>query len=111
MACHKATDEILVCNNVFKYKLVKVNNDVYDLVVTPCCTPTAVYDVARISERMNGCMQSTYYQAFINTDPVVIIQDCTLEGAVRRAIAIYFENNPCIECTGCNDTCCNQGLF
>ncbi len=111
MGCNKPTDEILVCNNVFKFKLVKVNAEVYDLVVTPCCQPTAVYDVARITERTNACMGSAFYQAFINTDPVTIIQDCTLEGAVRRAIAIYFENTPCIECNGCTNTCFNCGLF
>ena len=33
-----------------------------------------------------------YYQAFINTDPVQIIQDCNLCDLIRRSIAIYFDN-------------------
>lgn len=103
----RINDEILVCNNLFKYSLVPVGNDAYDLICTPCQTPTAVYDVARIQLRQNGCSQITYYQCVINSTCVEIIQDCTLEGAIRRCIMTYFANMPCIECNnpcGCGNS-------
>ena len=46
-----------------------------------------------------------YYQAFINTDPVEIIQDCSLEDIIRRSIGVYFNNLPQFDINGCNCGC------
>ena len=67
-------------------------HDVYDLVVTPCNVPTSIYCVARISKRENCCGNMEYYQSFINTDPVEIIQDCNLCDIIARSIENYFNN-------------------
>ena len=40
-----------------------------------------------------------YYQAFINTDPVEIIQDCSLEDIICRSIAHYMNS-----IGGCNNS-------
>ncbi len=97
--------EILVGNTTFKYELNQVNENTYDLVATPCNVPTSVYCIARISVRENCCNNMEYYQAFINTDPVEIIQDCNLCDIIARAIAAYFENTPVIHTNNCG---CNQ---
>ena len=55
-----------------------------------------------------------YYQAFINTDPVEIIQDCNLCDTVRRAIQLYFQNIGIFTNNNYDNTCCNNrnfGLF
>lgn len=109
-------NEVLVCNTLFMYDLVETTtgSNVYDLICTPCNTPTAVYNVARITLRENSCNQIQYYQAFINTDPVEIIQDCNLENCVTRCIEIYFCNLEPINCSNCNGNstgCCGLGLF
>lgn len=100
--------EILVGNTTFKYELNQINDNTYDLVATPCNVPTSVYCIARISVRENCCNNMEYYQAFINTDPVQIIQDCNLCDTIARAIALYFENTPLID-TGTR--CCNRNTF
>ena len=100
--------EILVGNTTFKYELNQINENTYDLVETHCNIPTSVYCIARISVRENCCNNMEYYQAFINTDPVQIIQDCNLCDIIARAIALYFENTPIIE-TGTR--CCNRNTF
>lgn len=97
--------EILVGNTTFKYELNQINENTYDLVATPCNVPTSVYCIARISVRENCCNNMEYYQAFINTDPVEIIQDCNLCDIIARAIAAYFDNTPTVN-TGNN--CCNR---
>ena len=108
-------DEVIVGNTTFKFELNQVSENVYDLVVTPCNVPTSVYCVARITVRENCCNNMEYYQAFINTDPVEIIQDCNLCDIVRRAIEVYFQNIGLFD--GGNtygNGCCNQrnfGLF
>ncbi|MDE7095479.1 MAG: hypothetical protein K2O23_03230, partial [Anaeroplasmataceae bacterium] len=61
----------------------------------------SVYCIARISVRENCCNNMEYYQAFINTDPVEIIQDCNLCDIIARSIAAYFDNTPTVN-TGNN---------
>ncbi len=111
----KCKNEIVVCNTLFKYDLIEECPGVYELVVTPCNLPTAVYDVARITKRSNACSGLDYFQAFINTDPVQIIQDCDLDNLIQRAIEIYFSNAPDIDCNNNNSgngkCCCSNRLF
>lgn len=91
--CNKeCNQEILVGNTLFNYDLNQVNDYTYDLVVTPCNIPTSVFCIARITVRENCCNNMEYYQAFINTDPVQIIQDCNLCNIISRAIEAYFDN-------------------
>ena len=103
MSCNKSCpdthDEVLVENVLFKYNLNEVSDNSYDLVVTPCNVPTAIYCVARITKRTNCCNNMDYYQAFINTDPVEIIQDCSLEDIICRSIAHYMNS-----IGGCNNS-------
>ena len=101
-------DEVIVGNTTFKFELNQVSENVYDLVVTPCNVPTSIYCVARITVRENCCNNMEYYQAFINTDPVEIIQDCNLCDTVSRAIQIYFQN---ISFFNGSSGCCNQRSF
>ncbi len=105
--------EIIVGNTLFKYDLNQIDDTTYDLVCTPCNVPTSVYCVGRITVRENCCNNMEYYQAFINADPVEIIQDCDLCTIIARAIETYFANTPAIETT--TNTCCNRrntfGLF
>lgn len=91
--------EVIVCDTLFKYDLTETTDTAYELVVTPCCNPTAVYDIARITRRENACSGLAYYQAAINTDPVQIIQDCDSENTIRRCIIEYFNDLPCINCS------------
>lgn len=114
MACANACNnhEIIVGNTLFNYSLNEVSECAYDLVCTPCNIPTAVYCVARITKRENCCNNMEYYQAFINTDPVEIIQDCNLEQIIVRAIESYFDNIPTLETSNNDNTCCcNRGIF
>lgn len=109
------SQQIIVGNTLFNYNLQEVSDCSYDLVCTPCNIPTAVYCIARITKRQNCCNNMEYYQAFINTDPVQIIQDCNLEDTIRRAIEAYFENIPNLDvntnnCCGCSNRNC-FGLF
>ena len=101
--------EIVVGNTTFKYELNQVNENTYDLVATPCNIPTSVYCIARISVRENSCNNMEYYQAFINTDPVEIIQDCNLCDIIARAIATYFDHTPVINTNNC--TCNRRNSF
>lgn len=98
-------NEIVVNGVLYKYNLIPLTQDdanvACDLWVTPCNLPTAVYDVARITCRENTCAQLTYYQAFINTDPVEIIQDCDLCNTIARAIEIYI--NRCNNLNTCRN--------
>lgn len=101
--------EVIVGNTLFKYELNQVGENTFDLVATPCNIPTAIYCIARITIRENCCNNMQYYQAFINTDPVEIIQDCTLKNTIARSIEVYFNNTPTINTTNC---CRNTfGLF
>lgn len=100
--------ELIICNQVFECSLTSTGNNSYELTCTPCCTPTAYFDVARISTRENDCNNINYYQAFINTDPVEIIQDCNLERIIRRCIEYYFKN---FTCPTCNTTTKRCSLF
>lgn len=102
--------EIIVNNILFKYELNQINECTYDLVVTPCNVPTSVFCIARISVRENCCNNMEYYQAFINTDPVQIIQDCNLCDIISRAISTYFDNTGYTNTCGCNRNC-NGSLF
>lgn len=118
MACNNATQttntsncpnkkhEILVGNVLYSYELNEVGENAYDLVATPCNIPTAVYCIARISIRNNCCNNMEYYQSYINTDPVMIIQDCSLENIICRSIADYMNN---INGTSCSSN--NSGFF
>ena len=106
--------EVIVGNTRFAYTLEQLDQNTFDLSVTPCNNPTAVYCIARISIRENCCNNMRYYQAFINTDPVEIIQDCNLEDIIRRSIGIYFNNLPAFDVNGCNCGCNRNrtcGLF
>lgn len=101
--------EVIVGNTTFAVTLTEVEDNVYDLACTPCNVPTSVYCVCRIIVRENCCNNMKYYQAAINTDPVVTIQDCNLEDTVTRAISEYFSNLPTFN-TSNNNSCCG-GLF
>lgn len=107
----KCKQEILVGNTLFKYELNEITENTYDLVATPCNVPTSVYCICRISIRENCCNNMEYYQAFINTDPVEIIQDCNLCDIIARAIAMYFENTPAISTGNCCTTRNSFGFF
>lgn len=91
-------EEIVVCNTLFKYTLTEVETNVYNLLAIPCNTPTAVYDIATIRTKSNTCTGLNYYQAAINTNPVEIIQDCSLCGIIANAIELYFENMEPVNC-------------
>ena len=109
---NKCKQEILVGNTTFKYELNQINDNTYDLVATPCNVPTSVYCIARISIRENCCNNMEYYQAFINTDPVEIIQDCNLCNTIARAIELYFANIPTINTlNNCYNQRNNFGFF
>lgn len=101
----KCDQEIIVGNTLFKYDLNQVNENTYDLVATPCNVPTSIYCISRITVRENCCNNMEYYQAFINTDPVEIIQDCDLCNIIERSIALYFANTPTIETSDRNCGC------
>ena len=102
--------EVLVGNVLFNYNLNQVNEYTYDLAVTPCNIPTSVFCIARITVRENCCNNMEYYQAFINTDPVEIIQDCNLCNIITRSIEAYFANTGFLGNNNCN--CRNTfGLF
>lgn len=96
----KCKNEVVVCNTLFKFELIEECSDTFELVVTPCNTPTAVFDIARITKRTNACSGLDFFQAVINTDPVEIIQDCDLENLIQRAIEAYFDDFPDIDCDG-----------
>ena len=108
---NRKNNEIIVGNTLFSYTLTDIGNGVSELAVTPCNTPTSVYCVARITTRENCCNNMQYYQSFINTDPVQIIQDCSLDEIICRSIENYFENIPTIDTRSCNNRRCSFGLF
>ena len=99
--------EVLVGNVLFNYNLNQVNEYTYDLAVTPCNIPTSVFCIARITVRENCCNNMEYYQAFINTDPVEIIQDCNLCNIISRSIDTYFANTNFLGNNNCN---CRNGI-
>lgn len=102
--------EVLVGNTIFNYQLNEVSDNVFDLVATPCNVPTSVYCIARITKRENCCNNMEYFQAFINTDPVEIIQDCSLRDIISRSIENYFNNLSTFNNNSCG--CSNHfGLF
>ncbi|MBQ3253209.1 MAG: hypothetical protein IJA65_01515 [Acholeplasmatales bacterium] len=113
--CQKNKNEILVNNTLFQYNLNQVDDNTYELSATPCNVPTSVYCIGRISTRNNCCNNMEYFQAFINTDPVQIIQDCNLEQIISRSIEAYFDNisfntfNNSCGCNSCGNS--NFGLF
>ena len=96
-------EEVVVCNTTFKFRLTPIDSTTYSLCVSRCNAPTATYDIATIRVRTNNCSGTTYYQAFVNSDPVEIIQDCSLCDIVRRAIEIYFQNLEPINCRSNNN--------
>ena len=98
-------EEIVVCNTTFKFKLIPIDSNSYSLCVSRCNAPTATYDIATIRVRTNNCSGTTYYQAFVNSDPVEIIQDCSLCDIVKRAIEIYFSRLEPINCRGNGNDC------
>ena len=102
-------DEVVVCNTVFKYTLTQVDTNTHNLTVIACPTPTAVYDVGTIKTRENSCTGLVYYQAFVNTDPVQIIQDCSLCSIIARAIQAYFADLEPIDCGNYNS--CGRNNF
>ena len=97
------------CGNRFTFNLDSIGDGRYTLTTTPCTLPTAVFDVATISVRENSCNQIEYYQAAINTDPVKIIQDCSLRNLICRAINCYFDDATLPTCN--NNTRRGFGLF
>lgn len=106
--CNKeCNQEILVGNILFKYDLTQVNEYTYDVSVTPCNIPTSIFCIARITVRENCCNNMEYFQAFINTDPVQIIQDCNLEDIIVRSIEAYFDNISFDN----NGGCCRNSYF
>lgn len=91
---------ICCCNERFTYNLTQNNDNQYTLTVTPCSIPTAVFDVATLTIKQNTCNQIEYYQAAINTDPVAIIQDCSLRDLLCRCITCYFND---VSLPSCNN--------
>ena len=83
---------ICCCNNRFTFNLDETSDNVFTLTVTPCTLPTAVFDVATITVKENSCNQIEFFQAAINTDPVQIIQDCSLRDLICRSINCYFND-------------------
>ena len=104
-------EEIVVCDTLFKFKLDPVEANAYALRAIRCNAPTATYDIATIRERNNSCSGLTYYQSFINSDPVEIIQSCSLCEIVRRSIEIYFQNLEPINCNGNGNCNCGRNSF
>lgn len=104
-------DEVVVCNTLFKYNLTEVDEHTHTLTVIACPTPTAVYDIGTIKTRENTCTGLAYYQAFVNTDPVQIIQDCSLCNIIARAIQAYFADLQPINCGGNGNTCQYNNFF
>ena len=100
--------EVFVCNTVFKYRLVPIDNFTNAVCVSRCNTPTATYDVATVRTRTNACSEGTFYQATVNGDPVEIIQDCSLCEIIKRSIEIYFQNFEPINCPGRRNNGCNN---
>ena len=108
--CNCTNDEVVVCNTTFKFVLTPLDSNTYALCVTRCNAPTATYDIALIRVRTNNCCgQNTYYQATVNSDPVEIIQDCSLCNIVKRAIEIYFSHLEPIYCNNNNNSGCRCG--
>lgn len=101
-------NKICCCDSRFTYNLSQTGENRFVLTVTPCSCPTAVFDVATITIRENTCNQIEYYQIAINTDPVEIIQDCSLEDGICRAIVCYFNN---VELPTCTNRTRNFGFF
>lgn len=99
--------EVIVGNTTFNFELREVSDNAFDLVVTPCNVPTSIYCVARITKRENCCNNMCYYQSFVNTDPVQIIQDCNLEDIIARSIEAYFDNISFDN----NNGCCRNSCF
>ena len=99
---------ICCCNDRFTFNLDPIGDGRDTLTCTPCSLPTAVFDVATISVRQNSCNQIEYYQAAINTDPVKIIQDCSLRDLLCRCINCYFDD---ATLPNCNTNRRNFGLF
>lgn len=105
-------NEVLVGNTLFNYQLNEVSDNVYDLVATPCNVPTSIYCIARITKRENCCNNMEYFQSFINTDPVEIIQDCNLRDIIARSIETYFNNLSTFNNNSSSCCCGNSfGLF
>ncbi|MGM9971440.1 MAG: hypothetical protein ACI35W_03460 [Anaeroplasmataceae bacterium] len=119
-------NEICCCGQLYQFSLVSggrsdssggnssSSGNTKTLLVTPCDQPTAIFDVATITTKSNSCMDLTYFQAVVNTDPVEIIQDCNLRNTICRTIELYMRNNSC----GCgcsrtfdDDRCANRRGF
>ena len=115
MSCNKNqkcdNNEVLVNGILFNYNLQEVNDNTCDLVATPCNVPTSVFCIARISTRQNCCNNLEYFQSFINTDPVQIIQDCNLQNIIERSIETYFSNTLGNMSGCCANNGCSFGLF
>lgn len=102
-------NEIVCCGQLYQYSLTTDSSSTNQtLLCTPCNQPTAIFDVATITTRTNSCMDLTYYQAVVNTDPVEIIQDCNLKNCICRVIELYMTNNSC-GC-GCSNNCNNNSF-
>lgn len=99
---------ICCCNQRFTFNLTSAGDNRYVLTVTPCSCPTAVFDVATITVKENSCNQIEYYQAAINTDPVEIIQDCSLRNILCRCIRQYFND---IDLPSCGNNRRTFGFF
>lgn len=83
---------ICCCNQKFTFDLTETGNNRFTLTVTPCSIPTSVFDVGTITVKENTCNQIEYFQATINTDPVITIQDCSFRDLLCRAITAYFND-------------------
>lgn len=95
MNCCKDLD---CCGINYKYRLEQISDEVCELIVTPCLMPTAVYNVATIRCKHNTCTSFDYYQAQVNVDPCICIQDCNLCDLIERAICLYINDLPVANC-------------
>jgi hypothetical protein len=90
--------DVVCCGITYKYRIEQTGENTCELIATPCPTPTATYHVATIRCRTNACANMDFYQAQINVDPCLCIQDCNLENIIERAICAYVNDLPTPNC-------------
>lgn len=97
-------EEVCVNNVVYKIKIQQDGNCA-DIYASPCTLPSAVFQVAKVCELTNKCVEFDYYEAQIYSDPVVTIIDCDLCQLIRRALEYYLDHMDIENCR------CNNGIF
>ena len=101
--------EIEVNGCRYKVNLERIGECEFELFISPCKLPSAVFDVARIRCVENKCMEFDFFEAHVFTDPVTTIIDCSLRQIIERAIEIYLEDMDLTCCERNNQ--CRRGLL